>query len=248
MVDFGFQPMHEILRTVEEPRRCSYLPQETASLEYRLVDALTADEYSSLLARGYRRFGHQLFRPACPSCQKCISLRIEVERFRPSRSQTRAWRRNAAVQAELQPLFLSRQHLELYRLFHQDMTHRRGWHEVQASTESFAESFLLGGGRFGRQWLFWRKRRLVGVAFMDEVADAISLVYYFHHPDWRPDSPGTFSILTQIDYARRRGLKYAYLGYWIEKCGSMAYKSSFRPHQTLKRYPEEGEEPVWERG
>lgn len=240
--------MHEILRTVEEPRSCSYLPEETASLEYRLVAGLTADEYSGLLARGYRRFGQQLFRPACQACRQCISLRVEVERFRPSRSQQRAWRRNAPVEAELQPLFLSRQHLELYRLYHQDMTARRGWREVQVSPESFAESFLLGGGRFARQWLFRKEGRLVGVAFMDEVTDAVSMVYYFHHPGWRPDSPGTFSILTQIDYARRRGLKYAYLGYWIGRCGSMSYKAAFRPHQILRAYPSDDQEPVWERG
>ncbi|MEE8587255.1 MAG: arginyltransferase [Acidobacteriota bacterium] len=240
--------MQELYRIVEDPRRCSYLPAERAALEYRFVGDLEPQEYSELLARGYRRFGHQLFRPACPACSQCVSLRVEVQHFHPTRSQKRAWRRNAAVRAELHPLFLSRQHLELYRLYHQDMTRRRGWRMPQTSAESFSESFLLGGERFGRQWLFWNQDRLAGVAFMDEVPDAVSMVYYFHHPDWRPDSPGTFSTLTQIDYARRKGLKYAYLGYWVEKCGSMAYKSAFRPHQRLQGYPQDGEDPRWEKG
>lgn len=237
--------MQEFLRIVEEPRKCSYLPRETASLEYRLVSGLSSQEYSRLLARGYRRFGRQVFRPACPACSRCVSLRVPVGKFRPSRSQKRAWHRNASIRAELLPLFLSSQHLDLYQRYHRDMTLRRGWPEPEVSVESFAESFLLGGEDFGRQWLFWKGDRLVGVAFMDELPDAVSLVYFFHHPDWRADSPGTFSILTQIDYARRQGLKYAYLGYWVDECVSMAYKSAFRPNQLLNGYPGEGEEPDW---
>lgn len=237
--------MREFLRIVEEPRTCSYLPRQTASLEYRVVTGMSSEEYSRLLARGYRRFGRQIFRPACSACSRCVSLRVSVEHFQPSRSQSRAWRRNASVRAELLPLFLTRQHVDLYQRYHRDMRLRRGWPEPEASVESLAESFLLGGEDFGRQWLFWKGDRLVGVAFMDEVPDAISMVYFFHHPDWRAHSPGTFSILTQIDYARRQGLKYAYLGYWIEGCVSMAYKSSYRPHQLLNGFPAEGQKPDW---
>ena len=53
--------MQELLRVVEEPRQCPYLPLKKASLEYRLVLDLDAKTYADLLARGYRRFGHQLF-------------------------------------------------------------------------------------------------------------------------------------------------------------------------------------------
>ena len=81
---------------------------------------------------------------------------------------------------------------------------------------------------------------------MDEVPGAISLVYCFYHPDWRARSPGTFSILNQLLYAQERKLQYAYLGYWIEACKSMSYKSRFRPHEILAAYPADDAEPVWQ--
>ena len=50
--------------------------REIASLEIRGVAAMNSAEYADLLARGYRRFGWQVFRPACPNCTKCRSIRI----------------------------------------------------------------------------------------------------------------------------------------------------------------------------
>src|SRR5690348_13003856 len=46
-------------RFIEEPRACSYLPRETASLEVRCIIDMSGEEYAALLARGYRRFGWQ---------------------------------------------------------------------------------------------------------------------------------------------------------------------------------------------
>jgi arginine-tRNA-protein transferase len=82
---------------------------------------------------------------------------------------------------------------------------------------------------------------------MDEVPDAISLVYYFHDPTWRPLSPGTYSVMVQLQYARERGLRYAYPGYWVAANDSMNYKIRFRPHERLKHYPTDDEPPLWVR-
>ena len=80
---------------------------------------------------------------------------------------------------------------------------------------------------------------------MDQVPGAISLTYFFYDPDWRAASPGTYSILNQLLYARSAGLDYAYLGYWIDECPSMSYKGGFHPRQILADYPAEEDEPVW---
>ena len=44
---------------------------------------------------------------------------------------------------------------------------------------------------------------------------------------------GTFIILDHIVRARRAGLPYVYLGYWIEGCERMSYKTRFRPIERL---------------
>ena len=71
--------MTELFRVVENPRTCSYLPEQLSSLEYQIVADVTAAEYADLLVRGYRRFGRYIFRPVCGTCRECRSLRIPVQ-------------------------------------------------------------------------------------------------------------------------------------------------------------------------
>ncbi|HZQ53410.1 MAG TPA: arginyltransferase [Bryobacteraceae bacterium] len=237
--------MKELFRVIESPRTCSYLPNETASLEFRAIAAMRPEEYGDLLARGYRRFGWQVFRPACSSCTQCRSLRVAVPQFALNASDRRVLRKNEHVRVELHPLFVTREHVELYNRYQAFMHEHRGWELRTATISSYRDSFLSGEAELGRQWLFFEADRLIGVALMDQAPEAISLVYFFHDPRWRSRSPGRFSILKQLLYAKEQGLRYAYLGYWIERCGSMNYKNRFRPHEILAEYvPDEGT-PVW---
>ena len=64
-------------------------------MEYRVMTNVTPDELEWMLTRGWRRFGHLYFRPACPACSECVSLRIPVATFAPTKSQRRAWKRCA---------------------------------------------------------------------------------------------------------------------------------------------------------
>lgn len=238
--------MQELLRIVEEPRQCSYLPRETASLELRGTLDISPEEYQDLLAQGYRRMGWQLFRPACPACSECRSLRVPIPKFVPTATQRRILRQNRNVRAELHPLFATPEIVKLYNVYHRFAQQKKNWPLQRASLGSYSEMFLSGAAALGRQWLYFEEDRLVGVALMDETPGAISLVYCFYHPDWRPRSPGTFSILNQLLYAGKQGLEYAYLGYRIAACPSMAYKARFRPHEILRRYPADDEAPLWE--
>src|SRR4029077_12528552 len=93
--------MQEVFRFIEAPRPCSYLTQERASLEVRCINDMSLSEYADLLSRGYRRFGWQVFRPACQACSKCRSVRIPVQRFSPGASERRVIRKNTHIRAEL---------------------------------------------------------------------------------------------------------------------------------------------------
>ena len=237
--------MRELLRLLEEPRVCSYLPNEVASLEYRLVHGLEPERYEQLLARGYRRFGRQLFRPQCPGCRQCVSVRVLVNELEESKGFRRVRRRNAHIRVERSRPTVTNEQVDLYNRYHQLMHQLRGWRSDRILRGDYIESFVVGGGEFAWQWTYHDDDKLVGVALMDETPNAISLVYFFHDPDWRGLSPGTFSVLTQLDYARRAGKLHSYPGYWIPANRSMAYKSRFRPFERLVRHPAEHEEPHW---
>lgn len=235
----------EMFRVVAPEGECSYLPWETSSLEYRLIFAIDVEDYAAMAERGWRRHGVHFFRPHCPRCVKCRSLRVDVERFRPSKSQRRNRKRNADVEVEVGGPEVTDEHVRLFNAYHTDMTARRGWTENRTTPDDYFQSFLAGDWTFDAEIRYRIDGRLVGVGLIDLLPDALSSVYFYHHPDWRPNGPGTFSLLEEIAFAKRTNRSHVYLGYWIAECPSMTYKANFGPHELLLRYPADDEEPEW---
>ena len=59
------------------------------------------------------------------------------------------------------------------------------------------------------------------------------MVYSFYDPAQAARSLGTYMILDQVEFARRLGLPFVYLGYWIEGSRKMRYKNRFQPQEHL---------------
>src|SRR5947209_1383694 len=110
--------MESLYRFQVPPGRCSYLPQERASLEYEIVARLSPEEYLERMRQGWRRFGFSLFHPKCVACRQCRSLRVVVDRFRPDRSQRRALKANEDLTLTVGPPKVTRAKLELYDRYH----------------------------------------------------------------------------------------------------------------------------------
>jgi arginine-tRNA-protein transferase len=84
---------------VTAPQPCPYLP---GKVERKLFTSLQGDGASHLndvlSHQGFRRSQNVLYRPSCAGCSACLSARIVVADFRPSRGQKRILRRNADLE------------------------------------------------------------------------------------------------------------------------------------------------------
>lgn len=214
------------------PHKCNYLPDRQAV-------TLFADPkfpknmqlYSALVNCGFRRSGPHLYVPHCGNCTSCISVRIPVRDFMPTRSQRRAWQRNRDLIITQLPSGFRREHFELYKKY-LDARHPEGG--MENPTPDVYMDFLTA------PWadtVFFEMRssgRLIAVAVTDIMADALSAVYTFYDPADAARSPGKFAILFQIEQAKLMGLTWLYLGYWIERCEKMKYKSEYQPQQIFQ--------------
>jgi arginine-tRNA-protein transferase len=224
--------MQSAFQFVAAPSTCGYLPEETWQLEYDIVSELSAAEYQERLEAGWRRFGHALFRPRCPSCNACQSLRVVAPEFRPNRSQRRVRQANAGVvELGIGRPSVSRERLDLYDRFHAFQARAKGWPEhPPKDLDSFVQSFI--DNPFPTtEWCYYVDGRLVGVGYVDVLPAAYSAIYFVYDPRERARSLGTWNVLCQIEAAAARRIPFVYLGYYVPGCASMAYKAKFHPHE-----------------
>jgi arginyl-tRNA--protein-N-Asp/Glu arginylyltransferase len=236
--------MESLFQYVAPPTRCGYLPQQKWSLEYEYVASMTQAEYLERLLDNWRRFGNMLFRPVCETCRACRSLRVVVSSFRPDRSQRRCRQANEGViELRIGKPSVNRAKLVLYDRYHAFQADRKGWpRHAPRDASSYAESFVHHPFPV-EEWCYYLKDQLIGIGYVDVLPDSpaggLSAIYFFYDPRRRERSLGTWNILCLIEEAAKRRLPYVYLGYYVEGCGSMSYKTRFVPNQLR------GTDGVW---
>jgi len=225
--------VHGETSLLSAPETCPYLPDRINQMRYEIALDLTAATYMTRLDAGWRRFGPVMFRHECPSCRRCQSMRIPVETFALSGSQRRVWRKNVqAVERRIVAPAASPGKLALFRRFHRHGHATKGWPSDAGHDLSL---FTVNPFRT-EEWNYYVDEALVAVGYVDTLAHGLSAIYFFHEPDEAHRSLGTFNILAMIGEARRRGLPYVYLGYYVRGCRSLEYKVRFRPNEVLDEH------------
>src|SRR5437016_6658816 len=155
--------MISLLHYETPPGPCGYLSGQTWRFEHELVATMSPTEYEERLRQGWRRFGHLLFRPACPSCTACRSLRVDVARFRPNRSQRRNRTLNeSAVRLDVGPPSITAAKLELYDRYHAYQSETKGWPDHgPKDAADYRDSFTVNP-ILVEEWRYTVGDRLVG--------------------------------------------------------------------------------------
>lgn len=227
-------PLQKLQFYVTTAYACGYLPKKLAqsliATPQNLVDGTV---YSGLIQQGFRRSGKFAYRPHCEHCHACISVRLPVAEFTPTRSQQRAFKKHADLQINIVEAHYQAEHFALYQAYQQQ---RHAPEVASASLEDDATQYQQFLCQSNVESIMVEFRDGLGqlkmVSVIDIVQDGLSAVYTFY--DTRDKaSYGTYSILWQVAWAQQLGLPYVYLGYWIADSQKMAYKQQFQPQEKL---------------
>ncbi len=226
--------MENVVQWTADPGPCHYGPDHVCQFEYLCVATINPDEYMAYLLAGWRRFGHTLFRQHCSGRSACRSLRVDAARFRPDRSQRRTRKANeGAVRLSIGTPAISPAKIALFERFHADRSETRGWSPYEPSDlAEFAASFAWNPFPT-QEWCYFLDHVLVGIGYVDVLAGGLSAIYFVRDPAYHDRSLGTWNVLNLLDRASFLGLPHVYLGYYLDSCPSLQYKSSFRPNQCL---------------
>jgi arginine-tRNA-protein transferase len=224
------------------PSPCPYLPgQEERKVFTHLVGERAAELNDLLTHGGFRRSQSIAYRPACENCRACVSVRVVVEDFKPTRSMRRIVARNADIASDLRAGAPTSEQYSVFRSY-LDARHRDGG---MADMTVLDYAMMVEDSHVETRLIEYRRRQphrplkgrgggeLLAVALTDVLGDGLSMVYSFFESDQSTRSLGTFMILDHIERARRMGLAYVYLGYWVQGSRKMDYKGRFLPQERL---------------
>jgi len=214
------------------PMPCPYLSGHVERNLFTVLRGVQAQEqHETLTLAGFRRSHHIVYRPACPGCTGCVPVRIIAEQFRPTRSERRIMRRNTDLSAALLDPIATDEH---YSIFAEYQRNRHGDGEMAAMTFSDFRAMIEDTVVDTKLVEFRNKDgELIAGCLIDRITDAFSAVYSYYDPKECDRGLGNFMILWLVETAASIGLSYVYLGYWIEDCDKMSYKTRYRPIELL---------------
>jgi arginine-tRNA-protein transferase len=221
------------------PAPCPYLPGRAERKVFTHLIGLRAPALNDALTQsGFRRSQTIAYRPACEQCRACVSVRVKISEFTPSRGLRRILRRNADIAGEARPARATPEQFALFRRY-VGARHADGG---MADMSMVDYQMMIEDSHVDTRLIEYRlppdapsgdADRLVACCLTDRLADGLSMVYSFYEPAFESRSLGAFMIRDHMSRARGAGLPHLYLGYWVEGSRKMAYKARFLPQERL---------------
>lgn len=224
------------------PAACPYVEGQLERKVFTHLVGESATQLNDVLSEGgFRRSQNIAYRPACENCRACVSVRVLVDEFHPTTSMRRIEKRNQDLIAKVTAPTPSRQQ---YSLFQEYIAARHSAGGM-ADMSILDYSMMVQDSHINTNMVEYRKRGPdsgitgkgegppIAYALTDTLHNGLSMVYSFYDPQESRRSLGSYIILEHIRRARRAGLPYVYLGYWVSSSPKMAYKARFLPQERM---------------
>lgn len=201
--------------------------EESKYWHYMERQSVTPVELDLLLADGWRHFGTFFFRDRMSwnngKLCKITPLRINLKKFRLSKSQRKILRKNQQTTVIFRNAFID---TEKEELFHKHCV--RFTQNVPNSIYDFLsakpdhipchtlECCLLD-----------ENKQLYAVSFLDLGQQGTSSVYAMFDPDYSDRSPGLHTLIAEIMFAIEHKKSFLYTGYAFHESSHYDYKKKF---------------------
>jgi arginyl-tRNA--protein-N-Asp/Glu arginylyltransferase len=224
------------------PSPCPYLEGQHERKVFTHLVGDRAPELNDVLTQGgFRRSQNIAYRPACETCRACVSVRVLVDEFRPTKSMKRVAARNSDLIGSVHDAEPSSEQYSLFRTYLDNRHHAGGMSDMSVLDyammveDTHVKTKVIEYRRRGPNTFITGKGEgeLIAVALTDQMNDGLSMVYSFFNPELEDRSLGTFMILDHLARARAKGLPHIYLGYWVNGSRKMSYKVRFEPQEHL---------------
>ena len=220
------QPIYMLTKATS----CPYL---TGKVEKRIATDISNNKniYEELSINGFRRVENWMYRPVCDNCSACKSYRVDIGKFKITKSLKRVLKNFENFSYSLEKNTSSKENFELFKKY-QLARHTGGSMSNMDEDEftSMIETSPIKTSLFEFRDKF---KNLIGAILLDIDKENLSAVYSFFDPKFNKLGLGNYMIIQCLLFGQSKKYKYLYLGYYIEELSSMSYKSRFKPGQIL---------------
>lgn len=222
---------------ISEPDICPYIKGkiEQKFIVYPIGENIM-EQFNALAEFGFRRSLNIAYKPMCSHCNACQAVRVIVDEFAETKSMKRIWNKNKDIIAKEINNNPTKEQFKLFQKYLRARHDEDGMIKMtfndykEMIQDSPVETKII---EFRKKNMEKEKNELLAAVLFDRMADHLSMVYSFFNPDENKRSLGTYIIMHHIRKAKKEGLPYCHLGYWIKENKQMEYKDKFVPQERF---------------
>jgi len=191
---------------------------------YYPENSLKGQELDKYLERGWFRMGQAIFTTNFLKFNglmySSIWLRIELLKFKPSKTQQKLQKLNAKFRIEISPsVTLSSEHLTLFNKYKNYVPF-----DAASSLTHLLYDDKLNNIFDSYEVCIYDQQKLIACGFFDLGKDTSMGITCFYDPDYQKYSLGKYLIFLKIDFSQKKGMSYFYPGYFAPNYPMFDYK------------------------
>ena len=210
---------------------CPYLK---GRVEKRIATDLSHNNeiYNELAINGFRRVENWMYRPICDNCNSCKSYRVEIKKFKLTKSLKRVNKNLNFLNYKIIQNSVTLEHYQLFKKY--QLNRHSGGSMSEMDEDEFTSMVETSPIKTSLMEFRDKNKKLMGAVLLDVGDKDLSAVYSFFDPSLDKLGLGNYMIIQCILFGQQRNYKYLYLGYYIKEITSMSYKNRFKPGQILE--------------